>query len=523
MICVFKCPGCGSKMRFSPETQRLICDSCNSEMYVNEYDEKNIVYEGAVYYDEGYRKLECPNCGSIHIKEGNEAVVKCLYCDDEMVAIGMSNDDIMPEKIIPLAITESQALDKVIGWWIKHESMPELNVQKMKMTFSDIYIPVWLYDVDTVTTVNADIEHSYVDKNMDILSSDYKPRKSPDWGRKSSDYNLLDAFNSNRFGSKINSNTDEFLWGSVTKSSTSKVFKAIESSFQKIPQLATGHFSSERFHGIEPFNYYGLKSFKPSYLSGHNAENYEFKHDELLPHVTKRIKKYALEQCYNHVEGTVAGGDIKKIIDEKSEAYPENVYYALVPVWICTYWYRGKKYHLYVNGQTGKTDGDVIFAAGKYEADVIAYSAVTMFMWMIASLTVNTIFFDFAIMVIYIIFWLVILYENYGYLISDRVNKLTDNSLKIKFETPINMRQTVITRLAASGILLVIFILTFFEIKTPDLYTVSISFICGLVISVSSIIKFSIKRKHEMTSREEADYKDYIVECGTRVLASTRM
>lgn len=531
MICVFKCPKCGSRMRFSPETQRLICDSCNSEMYANEYNEENITYEGVLYYGDGVRKVECPNCGSIQITEGNTAIVKCSYCDEEMAAIGMNSDDIMPEKIIPLSITERQAQDHVVGWWLKHESMPELNMQKMKMTFTDVYLPVWLYDIDTVSTVEAYVEHSLVDVNMDILSSNYKSRRDPNWGRSADDYNMFAAFrnnyNSKNFFTHMAMNDlQQYTSGSYVspneKTSASHVLKVVESSFQKIPYLATGHFSANRFHGIEPYNYYGLRNFKTSYLSGHNAENYEFKHDELLPHALRQIKKYGLSQCYTHVAGTVAGGEIKEIENEKCETFPENVYYALVPMWVCTYWYAGKKHYLYINGQTGKTDGEVIFAKGKFEANVLLYSLVTFLAWGMASIALNSLLFDFAILIPLGIVWGIVFYEKYGYLFSNKIAKLNDNALKIKMETPINLKQTVITRCVVAAVMLLVFLITLAGIKVPDLYTIITSLICGFVISISSIIKFAVKRKKEMTCKEEVDYKDYIVEAGSRVLVSSR-
>lgn len=539
MICVFKCPHCGAKMRFSPETQNLICDTCCSEMPVWEYDEDSITYEGAVSVDNNnIRKMECPECGANIYTEDNNATLKCGYCGSELAALAIDPGDMMPEKIIPLSITEKQALDHVIGWWMHHESMPPLDIHKMKMEFHDIYIPVWLYDIDTVTSVQALVNHDNVAVNMDILADNYKKR-SERKPREKTYYDYVRANNMRKYEfsgnniyrqasqtiAGISSGRDDFaipgMFMDNMKSTSSVVFKSLESSFQKIPNVASSHFSSERFRGIEPYNYYGLKSFKSVYLSGHQAENYEFKHDELMGYVTRRIKKYALEQCYTHVAGTVPGGEIAHVMNEKSSSYPENVYYALVPLWICTYYYAGKKHFLYINGQTGKTDGDIIFAKKTYDLEVTLYSLAAIFCFLMLTQFTAVLLFDFANALVYVTYLAILAVMNFG----SKKDKWGLDMLTYMEEKKIVPKRAILTKLGVGVGLFVLNALMFFEgfynfdIITDNMF---ISYILSFIIAGISITKFALKRRKDLLARDEVEYRDYILEAGTRVLASTR-
>ena len=59
----------------------------------------------------------------------------------------------------------------------------------------------------------------------------------------------------------------------------------------------------------------------------------------------------------------------------------KNIYYALVPIWVCSYHYEGKRHFIYVNGQTGKTDGEIIFNKKKFIKEIIVYAVTTFPLW----------------------------------------------------------------------------------------------------------------------------------------------
>ena len=40
MVVIYKCPGCGAPMVFDPESQKLTCEHCQTELTVEEYEQK---------------------------------------------------------------------------------------------------------------------------------------------------------------------------------------------------------------------------------------------------------------------------------------------------------------------------------------------------------------------------------------------------------------------------------------------------------------------------------------------------
>lgn len=534
MICIFKCPNCGSQMGFLPETQMLFCETCESEMPVSDYNEDDITFEGNLLSDDGefddIEELECPSCGSRIITENaSNVMIKCGYCGSGLAKIGSRGKNLMPEVVIPLSITLRQAQDHVISWWLSHQSMPNLDMAKMKMEFQDMYIPVWLYDVDTVSVVNAKVEHDDMRINVDMSKGGYKSVKGSDWGRSYADYGSslmrdvrMDKGRGINFsapfdhGPEITDST--YTMGRIgEKTNISTVLKILESSFQKIPFLASTHFSTDKFHGIEPYNYYQLKKFKSAYLSGHMAENYELSYEEILPHATIQIKKYALSQCYEHIEGTVFDGKIVKVLEEKVTSYPYAVYYALLPVWICTYYYRGKQHKLYINGQTGKVDGEIFFGSSIYPKDVLAYGISSIFAWMNVTVFADSLTGSPFIAIIFILY----LIFRFGKKVFPEKGKTT---VDIK-EGKMKVKNYLITNITVGFIFLMLNLLIVIKMISGKV-SFNGGFILGLIVGFIAVIIstgiFAIKRRKDLVEKDIVEYRDYIRSSGTNVIASVR-
>lgn len=328
MICIFKCVSCGDRMHFSVEKQLLECSTCGSTCEMENYNMDDISYEGAVTMDSSIKKLYCPSCGAkVGIKEGS-AKLNCGYCQSELAAFGVNDDSLSPEKIIPCKITEEEAKGKLYSWWIKHSTMPKLDPKKLKMEFHDMYVPVWLVDTDVVTDVAARIEGYY-----DNISLPHHHLR-----------------------------------------------KKVRSPFNHVPFDASCHIQDDQFYNIEPFDYSEMKDFNAGYLSGHMAEVYHIGPDQTIPRIIGRVKEFAIEECKSDIEVDSQGGTILEVVHQECDVTPKNITYLLVPVWVCKYIYQGKKRYVYINGQTGKVDGEVLFASKSRELDIAEYSLATVWL-----------------------------------------------------------------------------------------------------------------------------------------------
>lgn len=362
MICIFKCPGCNGNMTFDIEKQKLVCQSCGTEIDAEDYDEKQIVFEGGREYSEGIICYRCPTCSAEVEVDSSQATCTCRYCGIEMAVFAEGNGRMSPEKIIPFELEQEEAETAFCKWWLEHDTMPDFNRKKMKFTISPMYLPVWLVNANTKTDMSA------VVRREESVGGTYSYGQSPSW-----------SMQNNMTFSDRERRTRDYL-----------IHKSLYSKFYKVPSVASYHFSSTRFFGIEPYNYLKLEDFAPAYISGLPAEHYSIEASDIIPRSLKRIKGFGVEQCKTYILGSSTGES--EIVEEAGciqSIELKQVIYAMVPVWICSYTYMGKKHKVYVNGQTGKVDGEVVTSKERMKS----YSAVLF-------LSTYLEFFDFMLLLI---------------------------------------------------------------------------------------------------------------------------
>lgn len=335
MICIFKCPGCDSNMTFNVEKQKLECSVCNTEVAVEDYDAGEVTLDGGEKCGDETSGYRCPTCGAEMLTGTAQATCTCSYCGTGMAVFGSGEGKMSPEKIIPFTISKAQAEAYFKQWWMEHDTMPEFQMQKMKLDIQPMYLPVWLLDANVRSDVSAIV------KRIETVDENVYPRYQYDL------MNRNDAISRISDKQKI---TRRYL-----------IRKLVDSKFDRVPNNASYHFSSTRFQGIEPYDYNFLEDFEPAYLSGFPAEQYSVEIKDVIPRTIKRVKDFGEDQCRKYILGSGAGvSEIETKVLSNGAVELKEACYALVPVWICSYFYNKKRYSVYVNGQTGKADGEVI-------------------------------------------------------------------------------------------------------------------------------------------------------------------
>lgn len=326
MICVFKCVSCGDKMHYSIEKGALECSTCGSLCNIENYDIENMTYEGhSMLKEDEFDNFACPTCGAKVTMQDGSAKMKCSYCGSELAAFGIrEGEELSPEKIIPCKLTKADAKTKLLGWWLNHETMPKYNEKKLKMEFQDIYVPVWLFNADVITKIEALVEPYQYDHEGE-------------------------------------------------RRVTETVRKTYESKLVHVPFDSSRHIEDELFYDIEPFTYSEMEDFRASYLSGHMAECYHIEPECVIPRAVGRVKQFAFDQGKDYLDSSIGGGVILDMLKQEADVTPTEIIYALVPMWVCTYVYNGQRKNIYINGQTGKVAGEVLFAGNKFKHDVIFY------------------------------------------------------------------------------------------------------------------------------------------------------
>ncbi|MGN0326693.1 MAG: hypothetical protein ACI4DW_10280 [Lachnospiraceae bacterium] len=361
MICIFKCPGCDSNMTFSVEKQKLVCDVCGKEISVDEYDAGEITLDGGTKCGSDTSSYVCPTCGAEMLTGAEQATCTCSYCGTGMAVFGSGEGKLSPEKIIPFSIRKEQAEAHFKQWWMEHDTMPEFDMNKMKLELHPVYLPVWLLNATAHTDMSAVVNRT---ENIDEIKYDFNVGDMP----------LLPG---GEYKGAIGRLSD--------KQRVEKRYlirKAVDSKFDKVPNNASYHFSSTRFEGIEPYNYDFLEDFTPAYLSGFPAEQYSIKVGDVVPRTISRVKRFGEEQCRTYILGSGAGvSRIETDMGCIGTVELQEACYALVPVWICSYVYQKKRHSVYVNGQTGKTDGEVLVIEKRTLTDYLVLMLATFWLY----------------------------------------------------------------------------------------------------------------------------------------------
>lgn len=314
MAKISKCENCGAELVFSIKDKSLVCKNCGSKFAVN-------VPSGAVkrhlysieYNVEGNRKEEtqyfCPACGS-SIMAGREKPVNiCASCGNTHLE-HKTNSVVVPDGIVPFEISKDRAGELFLNF-VKTRKFAPSDLAHLARTKKVIglYSPVWKFDFEAHTSYRYVGIKKYVEKD----GEDFVERTK----RYPTEKEKIERF-------------DNYLI-SGNKRIDKKILDEIGNyDYQKaIP------YSTEYIQGF--------------YLTDTNKDihrEYDEVTDKLISGYKTKYEERA-RQDYDTIKGFSCTTNIVEPVFN----------YLAVPIWANHYSYKGKDYHCYINGQTGKTTG----------------------------------------------------------------------------------------------------------------------------------------------------------------------
>lgn len=313
-----RCPGCGSKLTFSPKKNKWVCKYCNSEYTIEELETK---YKSAaskeknrhedLEEDEGnYFEYNCPDCGAIIVADEQTSATFCVYCGNTAILKNKLAGKFHPSYIIPFKteVDEAKNAFKNITrgrmFAPKHFNDEE-NIEKIR----GIYIPFWLYNINYTASIEArgdDVTHWTVGRTH------------------------------------------------YTKTDTYEMHRKATMTFEKVPVDGSTRFDNDLMNSIEPFDYKDLVDYNHAYLSGFLAEKYDVDEQDSYDDAKRRIEnsgeREILATCH-HGAPRVISKDVNNVV--------QKYYYVLLPVYMVNVKYEGKYYTFAMNGQTGKFVGNI--------------------------------------------------------------------------------------------------------------------------------------------------------------------
>ena len=318
----FPCPECGATLRWDPEAGGLTCAYCGHAEQVERGD--GAIVERALDdqhdAERGFgtelRVLECQNCGARVALEESVTAESCVYCGAAAVLDQEANrNTLRPESLVPLELGKDHARASFQKWLRRLWFRPNDLKQVKAATAVGVYVPFWTFDcnVDSQWTAQAGYYEHVTRPHMTSKGMRTRRERRVRWkkasGRRSDSY-------------------DDFL-----VHASAGLDEALVS---KLGGFDTG----------------GLVPYRPHYLAGWRAEEYQVDLEQGWRNGLARIVELQEARCGGDVPG-----DTFRHLQVENHVRGVRWKHVLLPIWSLTYRYRGQTFVVLVNGQSGVVVG----------------------------------------------------------------------------------------------------------------------------------------------------------------------
>lgn len=316
MVLHYKCPGCGSDMAYDADTGMLACPACRMQLNIQEMEERleadSAAAETVTYH--------CNNCGADLETLAETAATTCSFCGAGVVIADRVAGELSPHFVIPFTISKEEAIKAFKKWCRNGRLTPRgfMTADRIK-SITGIYVPFWLYDLNSRVKASAAATKVRTYRRGDYL---------------------------------------------YTETSHFDVYRELDLYYNMVPVDASVKMDDKYMDLLEPYQYSGLKDFKPAYLAGYLAEKYQFTDDELLRRAKEKISSFINEAVRSSITGYTTVTRLSTDIDSRNM----QSRYVLLPVWLIVYDLDNFQHNFMMNGQTGKVIGKPPLSYGKIAA-----------------------------------------------------------------------------------------------------------------------------------------------------------
>lgn len=312
MAVQYPCPSCGASLAYDIDSGKMLCGHCGTSCEVEAVAGKG---DG-----EDYKVYHCNSCGAEMITDDNTAAALCAFCGTPNLMEARLEGKWKPTRLIPFRISGEKAKEIFRGWTRKGIFTPKaFRSQSMLDGIVGMYIPFWLYDIDT-------------EVHLRVNCARIHKRTAGDW---------------------IETITEHY-----------DVYREVASSFDKIPADASTRMPDSIMDALEPYQHEALRMFYMPYLAGFQADKYDLDASQLETRVKDKLQKAVMQEAM----ATISGYSTMAVASQEVRMDTHDEEYVLLPVWMLTYRYKDQAYTLAMNGQTGKLVGALPTSRAKMAA-----------------------------------------------------------------------------------------------------------------------------------------------------------
>jgi DNA-directed RNA polymerase subunit RPC12/RpoP len=323
----FRCQNCGALLVWDPDQDALGCDHCGAKVPVPRAEvaivERPLSEAGTAARGLGLetRALRCNTCGATVALDRSATADVCVFCGSSNVLPQEANRNALrPESLIPLdvgrALVEKNFRAWMSGLWFRPDALRKVE----RFDAVGVYVPYWTFDARVHSDWSADAGHYYyvtemvptmVNGRLTMRSQQVrKIRWVPAWGQRDDVYDDLLVHASRGLSEKLLAE----LGGFDTKA---------------------------------------LVPYRPEYLAGWRAEEYQVDLDSAWGLARERIVATQEQRCGGDVPG-----DTYRNLRVRNQLDDVRWKHVLLPMWSLTYRFQGKTYAVLIHGQNGRVHGD---------------------------------------------------------------------------------------------------------------------------------------------------------------------
>ena len=319
----FRCPQCNGLTSYDAGDQQLACPHCG---YTQEIGARVVglaagrfefTLETLDQSERGWgierRSIQCASCNAVYSGREGDLSTTCPFCGSNRVSShGDLHDFIRPGFLIPFGVDAAQCRTAVRAWlgkgWMHP---PELRRADVADRFSGMYLPFWIFDAHTDARWKAQVGYEETKRR----------RRDGKWETET---------------------VIRWQWENGR----------VSLPIHNLLVYGTSKLSQVLLERLYPYDLTLLAEYDSGYLAGWQAQAYDIALKPAWEVGKRRMRERVKDACYGGIASSHVR-DFSMVADFNNERWR----YVLLPVYLSTYLYENKAYHVMVNGQTGTIAG----------------------------------------------------------------------------------------------------------------------------------------------------------------------
>lgn len=347
----YPCPQCNAELVFDAAKNSMVCRFCGyvapveetgsatevqtqtqvDQAAVESIEEHNLtewLNKTASAQDTGWgtetKTFKCNSCNAAVAVEPGVTATVCPFCGSHhVIPQEQSTKLIKPESLIPFQVDQKAAISKFRTWlgkgWFRPNEVKRI-ANNAEARVQGVYLPFWTFDAQTFSNWTADAGYYY--------------------------------YVTERYTTTVNGRR-ETRTRQVRKVRWQPASGQHNEFFDDILVYATRSVKERILQNIYPFDTKQLVPYRPQYLAGWRAEEYQVDLGEAWNMGQNIIKERLNAACAAEVPG-----DTQRNLRVNTRFDKLTFKHTLLPVWLASYRFGNKVYNFMVNGQTGKVQGE---------------------------------------------------------------------------------------------------------------------------------------------------------------------